>query len=89
MNSIEHEAFRALAAVENLSAICGDIEKPERHAVRNLKMVAEQILKEAFRNVQLIAYEAKELGRLVEVVQEETLKDDRDARNEELAARTA
>ena len=66
VKTLEHEAFEALALVASLGEICGDLERPERHAVRNLRRTAETLLMEAFKNAKSIAYEAKDLGQLVD-----------------------
>ena len=60
MASLADEAIIALAEVRAIGEKLGD-EHPMRHAVRNIKRVAEDILTQSLRQVTDLSYQAERL----------------------------
>lgn len=67
------EAVAALAAVRAMDEGMG-LNHPERHTVRNLKRVAEEVLACAFRQAQTLAFMASDTTSLVDNVRLEEAK---------------
>lgn len=69
MPSLADQTIAALAAV---AAMDGEItnDSPERHQVRSLKRAAEQILSDAMRHANDLAYLAKDIQRTMREVTE-------------------
>jgi len=65
--SLADEAVAALAAVGAMTDGM-DLNHPERHSVRNLKQAAEEVLRNAFRTAQTLAYMGSDLTSLVDNV---------------------
>jgi len=65
--SLADDAVSALAAVRAMDAAM-DVDHPERHSVRTLKRMAEQMLADAFRQAQELAYLATDLTSMVDVI---------------------
>lgn len=77
--SLADEAVEAIAAVRAMSEGM-DLNHPERHSVRNLKQAAEEVLRNAFRTAQTLAYMGSDLTSLVDNVRTEEAKRLEDAR---------
>lgn len=71
--SLADEAVAALAAVRAMDEGM-DLNHPERHTVRNLKRAAEEVLGNAFRTAQTLAYMASDVTSLVDNVRLEEAK---------------
>jgi hypothetical protein len=69
--SLADQAVQVLAMVRAMGEGGMGIDRPERHAVRNLKREAEAILAEAFRRAEGLAYLARDLPELVQTVRNE------------------
>lgn len=69
--SLADRAVAALAAVSAMGEGGMGLDHPERHAVRNLKREAENVLREAFTRAEWLAYMAKDLPELVQAVRDE------------------
>lgn len=67
------EAVAALAAVRAMDEAM-DLNHPERHTVRNLKRAAEEVLGNAFRTAQTLAYMASDVTSLVDNVRQDEAK---------------
>ena len=67
--SLSDSAVDALAAVRAMDAAITNAH-PQRHAVRNLKRMAEATLTEAFRRAHDLAWQARDLESLVREVRE-------------------
>lgn len=65
--SLADEAVAALAAVRAMDEGM-DLNHPERHTVRNLKRAAEEVLANAFRTAQTLAYMGSDVTSLVDNV---------------------
>ncbi len=67
--SLADQAVQALAMVRAMDEGL-DMEHPERHAVRNLKRLAEQTIAAAMRTAIDMAWQAKDLRDMVRAVEE-------------------
>ena len=65
--SLADQAVAALAAVRAMDEGM-DLNHPERHTVRNLKRAAEEVLGNAFRTAQTLAYMGSDVTSLVDNV---------------------
>ena len=77
--SLADDAVAAIAAVGAMYDGM-DLNHPERHSVRNLKHAAEEVLRNAFRTAQTLAYMGSDLTSLVDNVRTEEAKRLEDAR---------
>jgi hypothetical protein len=68
--SLADDAVSVLAAVRAMDEKM-DLDHPERHSVRTLKRMAEQVLADAFRQAQGLAYLATDLTSIVDVIRDE------------------
>lgn len=68
--SLADQAIEALAMVKAMDDSMS-MEHPHRHSVRNLRRTAEDILRHAFRQAVDLAYQAQDLGPLVDNVRAE------------------
>jgi hypothetical protein len=72
--SLADRAIQALSAVAAIGEGGMGLDRPERHAVRNIKQEAETILSEAFIRAIGLAYLAKDLPEIVNAVRDEEAK---------------
>lgn len=68
--SLADRAIQTLAAVKAMGADL-DMSHPQRHAVRNLKHLAEQALATAFDQAFALSHQAQDLSELVATVRAE------------------
>ncbi len=72
--SLADQAVMALSMVKAMGESRMSLEHPERHAIRSMKRVAEQILETAFRQAIDLAYQSADLPKLVDEVRAESTK---------------
>ena len=70
--SLADQAVTALAMVKAMGESRTGLDCPERHAIRSMKRVAEQILETAFRQAIDLAYQSADLPKLVDEVRAES-----------------
>lgn len=61
--SLADQAVQALAMVKAMDEGL-DMEHPERHAIRSMKCVAQQVIESALRSAIDLAWQAKDLRKL-------------------------
>jgi len=66
--SLADQAVNALAMVRAMDEGL-DMEQPERHAIRNLKHIAEYALTDAFRLAQDLSFQAQDLRKLAREIE--------------------
>lgn len=71
-HSLADLAVTSLAMVKAMGETRMGLEHPERHAIRSMKRVAEQILETAFRQAIDLAYQSADLPKLVDEVRAES-----------------
>jgi len=65
--SLADRAVEAVAAVKSMADNL-DMEHPERHAVRNLKDIANKVLSDAFDTAIRLSWQARDLRELAETM---------------------
>ena len=66
--SLADQVIQALAEVRGMDAGM-EMEHPERHAVRNLKRVAEQLIAGAMRTAIDLAWQAKDIREMTRAIE--------------------